>query len=77
MDACDTIAEAIAIKSGRIPFDSSNSYVKKFTCYTTSVIDLHGFTAAPSLIDRHPCSTRGGVILSLQLNNTDSGRNTL
>ena len=49
----DTIAEAIAVKGGRITFVGSTNDARKFVGQSTRVVDLAGRTATPGLIDTH------------------------
>jgi predicted amidohydrolase YtcJ len=53
VDARDSIAEAIAVRDGRIVFVGSNSAAKAHIGERTDVIDLAGRTATPGLIDTH------------------------
>jgi predicted amidohydrolase YtcJ len=52
-DASDSVAEAVAISGGRIVAVGSNAAIAKLTGPNTRVIDLHGRTATPGLIDTH------------------------
>jgi predicted amidohydrolase YtcJ len=60
VDANDSIAEAIAIRGGKIIAVGSNGDIAKLASDTTSVIDLHGRTATPGLIDSHGHFADGG-----------------
>ena len=53
VDARDSIAEAVAIKDGRITFVGSSANARKLAGDRTKVIDLTGRTATPGLIDTH------------------------
>ncbi|MEM3955886.1 MAG: amidohydrolase [Candidatus Bathyarchaeia archaeon] len=54
MDSSETIAEALAIKDGRIIEVGSNSNImEKYKDKSNLVIDLNGLTATPGLIDSH------------------------
>lgn len=53
VDAKDSIAEAVAISSGKILAVGSTGEVKKMAAGNARVIDLHGRTATPGLIDSH------------------------
>ena len=51
VDPKDSIAEAVAISSGKIIAVGSNQDVKKLAAKNAQVIDLHGRTATPGLIE--------------------------
>ena len=53
VDARDSVAEAIAIAGGKIVAVGSNEEVKARAAKDAQVIDLHGRTATPGLIDTH------------------------
>ena len=53
VDPRDTIAEAIAIREGRVVFVGSTTAARKYVTAATRVIDLNGRTATPGLIDTH------------------------
>jgi predicted amidohydrolase YtcJ len=53
VDANDTVAEAVAIGGGRILAVGSTGEIRSWVGGTTEVIDLHGRTATPGLIDTH------------------------
>jgi hypothetical protein len=53
VDARDTIADAVAIRDGRIAFVGRTSDARKLIGENTRVIDLAGKTATPGLIDTH------------------------
>jgi predicted amidohydrolase YtcJ len=53
MDAVDSVAEAVAIKSGKIMEVGTKQAVMKHAGRATRVIDLQGRTATPGLIDTH------------------------
>jgi len=53
MDNKDTIAEAVAIKDGKIVQLGSFSNMKNLIHDQTTVIDLHGKTVLPGFIDAH------------------------
>src|SRR5215467_8698495 len=53
VDARDAVAQALAIRGSKIVFVGSSADVKKFVGEKTEVIDLHGRTATPGLIDTH------------------------
>lgn len=53
MDAADSIAEAVAIRAGKILAVGPKESVTSHQGNTTRIIDLHGQTATPGLIDAH------------------------
>ncbi|MEP6645003.1 MAG: amidohydrolase [Acidobacteriaceae bacterium] len=61
VDSRDSIAEAIAIRHGKIVAVGSNADVKRLVADRTKVIDLHGRTVTPGLIDSHGHFANGGL----------------
>jgi len=53
VDDADTVAEALAIRAGRIVAVGTTSDIRKLAGLGTEVIDLNGRTATPGLIDTH------------------------
>lgn len=53
VDAKNTIAQAVAVKDGKILFVGSNSEIEKFIGSPTKVIDLEGKFAMPGFIESH------------------------
>jgi predicted amidohydrolase YtcJ len=53
VDPRDSIAEAVAIKDGRITFVGTTANARKLAGDRTKVIDLAGKTATPGLLDTH------------------------
>lgn len=68
VDANDSIAQAVAIKDGRIIAVGSNAEIQQFAGAGTEHIDLKGLTATPGLIDTHVHFSSGGL---LKLTQTD------
>lgn len=62
VDAKDSVAEAVAISSGKIVAVGSNDAVKKLAAKNARVIDLHRRTATPGLIDTH-CHFQEAAVL--------------
>lgn len=61
VDPRDTVVEAVAIRGGRILAVGSNAEIRARATNATQVIDLHGRTATPGLIDSHAHIAEGGV----------------
>ncbi len=61
VDAKDSIAQAVAIRQGKIVAVGSDETIRRLAGNTTRVIDLHGKTATPGLIDTHAHLAMGGV----------------
>ena len=53
VDPADSIAEALAIRDGKILLVGTKQSVMKLAGRSTHIINLHGFTATPGLIDSH------------------------
>jgi predicted amidohydrolase YtcJ len=61
VDANDTVAEALAIRDGRVIAVGTDGRVQGFTGPKTRVIDLAGRTVTPGLIDTHAHLLSTGV----------------
>lgn len=61
VDSRNPTAEAIAIRAGRILAVGSNADIRALAKPGAQVIDLHGRTATPGLIDTHAHIGEGGV----------------
>lgn len=72
MDASDSIAEAVAIRNGKILAVGSRAVVMSYAGPGTRVIDLHGLTATPGLIDSHLHFATVEPIFSINLSNVHS-----
>jgi predicted amidohydrolase YtcJ len=53
VDAKDSIAQAVAVRAGKIVAVGTDTQVLELTGAGTTVVDLHGRTATPGLIDTH------------------------
>lgn len=62
VDPDDSVAEAVAIKDGRIIAVGSSGRIKKLIGSKTKVIDLKGCTVTPGLLDSH-CHFSGAHLL--------------
>src|SRR5262245_35550685 len=63
VDAADTVAEALAIKGGKILAVGRTRDIEALAGPGTERIDLHGATATPGLLDAHCHFASGGVVL--------------
>jgi len=61
MDPRDSVAEALAIRDGRIIAVGANESIRRLAGEHTAQIDLQGLTATPGLIDSH-CHFAAGAI---------------
>jgi predicted amidohydrolase YtcJ len=61
VDAKDSIAQAVAIRQGKIVAVGSDQQILSLAGPKTERIDLHGRTATPGLIDTHAHLAEGGV----------------
>ncbi len=61
------VAEALAVRQGKIIFVGSNAEIAKYQGSTTQVIDLKGYTVVPGLADAH-CHLSGVGARELNLN---------
>ena len=68
VDPKDTIAEAVAIKDGKITAVGSSKNIKRLIGPGTQVIDLKGLTATPGLIDSHLHFDGSTLLYVLDLN---------
>ena len=68
VDAKDRIAQAVAIKAGKIISVGTTKNIKRMTGPGTQVIDLKGLTATPGLIDSHLHFDGSTLLYALDLN---------
>jgi hypothetical protein len=61
VNATDDVAQAIAVRDGRIVAVGTNTAVRALADAHTQLIDLHGYTATPGLIDAHAHISSGGL----------------
>ncbi len=67
MDKNNTIAEALAIKDGKVLAVGSNEEVKKYEGVATNTLNGRGRTVIPGLNDSHLHLTRGGRFFNAEL----------
>ncbi len=61
VDAKDSVVEAIAISKSKIVAVGTSADIQRLANPATRVIDMHGLTATPGLIDTHGHFADGGV----------------
>ena len=69
VDAKDSIAQAIAIREGKILAVGANEEIRKQAGKDTRIIDLHGRTATPGLIDTHCHFDETAILYDIDLSN--------
>ena len=72
VDAADSVVEAVAIRGGKILVVGGKDAVMRHAGKGTKVIDLHGRTATPGLIDSHLHFASVGPIYSIDLSTAHS-----
>jgi predicted amidohydrolase YtcJ len=61
LDAHDSIAQAIAVRTGVIVAVGADRDILRLAGTATQIIDLHGRMATPGLIDSHAHIAEGGI----------------
>src|SRR5262245_55921399 len=61
LDRCSRLAQAVAVRSGRIIAVGDNAALLKDAAPTTQLIDLGGRSVLPGLFDAHPHADREGL----------------
>jgi predicted amidohydrolase YtcJ len=74
MDAADSVAEAIAIRAGKIAAIGNTADVRKLAGPATRVIDMRGRTVTPGLIDAHLHFADVSPLYSVDLSGAESIR---
>ena len=74
VDAQDSVAQAVAISKGKIIAVGPNDDITQRVTKDTRVIDLHGRTATPGLIDSHNHFADGGVNALYHADLSDAAR---
>jgi predicted amidohydrolase YtcJ len=72
VDSADSVAQALAVKDGKIIAVGSDAEILRLAGARTQRIDLHGQTATPGLIDSHAHIADAGVdeLFHVQLSDT-------
>src|SRR5208282_5646499 len=61
VDAKNSVVEAVAITKGKITAVGTRAEIQRLAVPSTRVVNLHGLTATPGLIDTHGHFATGGV----------------
>ena len=69
VDAKDSVAQAIAIHDGKIVAVGSNEEITKLAAKGARIVDLHGRTATPGLIDTHCHFDETATLYDINLSN--------
>ncbi len=67
MDANHTIAQAIAVKDGKVIATGTNQEILKYEGDSTNMVNANGRTLIPGLNDSHLHLTRGGRFFNAEL----------
>ena len=70
VDANDTVAQALAVAGGKIIAVGTDAQVRQRIGSATQVVDLHGRTATPGLIDTHVHFSEADALYSIELGDT-------
>jgi predicted amidohydrolase YtcJ len=72
VNAQDSVAQAVAIHDGKIAAVGTNDQVRKVVSKSARVIDLHGLTVTPGLIDTHCHFDETSVLYDITLSQVTS-----
>jgi predicted amidohydrolase YtcJ len=72
VDATDTVAQAVAVTAGKIVAVGSNDDIRARVGNETRVIELHGRTATPGMIDSHTHFSAADELYSIDLSRATS-----
>jgi len=72
VDAKDSIAQALAIHDGKITAVGSNNEIRRVAPKSAKVLDLHGLTVTPGLIDTHCHFDETSVLYDITLSEVTS-----
>ncbi|HTK29194.1 MAG TPA: amidohydrolase [Vicinamibacterales bacterium] len=70
VDARDSVAQAVAIAGGKIVAVGTDAEIRPLVRTSTRVIDLHGRTATPGLIDTHVHFSETDALYAIELGDT-------
>ena len=72
MDAKDSVVQALAIRQGKILLAGTNEEVRGRAAKNSRILDLHGLTVTPGLIDTHCHFDETTVLYDLELSQVKS-----
>src|SRR5882724_10699144 len=72
VDSHDSIAQALLIHDGKIAAVGTNEEIRKLAPKSAKVIDLHGLTVTPGLIDTHCHFDETSVLYDITLSDVTS-----
>lgn len=74
VDRTDSVAQALAVRDGKVLRVGSDAEILRLAGPQTRIIDLHGRTATPGLIDAHAHVADGGtgLVTSIDLSDTNN-----
>ena len=73
----DSVVQAIAIREGKIVAVGTDDEIRKLAVKSTKVIDLHGLTVTPGLIDTHCHFDETSVLYDITLSEVTSIRDVV